>query len=61
MQNRYVFNPFWQHHNGIDGHEDWEERFKASAGAFAGPSPRRISSKTERLQRVDGGGSCTGR
>ena len=35
MQNRYVFNPFWQHHNGIDGHEDWEERSKASAGAFA--------------------------
>jgi hypothetical protein len=19
MQNRYVFNPFWQHHNGIEG------------------------------------------
>ena len=35
MQNRYVFNPFWQHHNGIEGYEDWEERFKASAGAFA--------------------------
>ena len=35
MQNRYVFNPFWQHHNGIDGYEDWEERFKASAGSFA--------------------------
>ena len=35
MQNRYVFNPFWQHHNGIDGYEDWEERFKASAGIFA--------------------------
>ena len=24
MQNKYVFNPFWQHHNGIDGNEDWE-------------------------------------
>ena len=35
MQNKYVFNPFWQHHNGIEGYEDWEERFKASAGAFA--------------------------
>ena len=35
MQNRYVFNPFWQHHNGIEGYEDWEEKFKASAGAFA--------------------------
>ena len=35
MENRYVFNPFWQHHNGIDGYEDWEERFKASAKSFA--------------------------
>ena len=35
MENRYVFNPFWQHHNGIDGYEDWEERFKASANSFA--------------------------
>ena len=36
MQNRYVFNPFWQHHNGIEGYEDWEKRFEASwAGAFA--------------------------
>ena len=34
MENRYVFNPFWQHHNGIDGFADWEERFKASARAF---------------------------
>lgn len=36
MENRYVFNPFWQHHNGIDGFADWEERFKASSRAFAG-------------------------
>ena len=36
MENRYVFNPFWQHHNGIDGYEDWAERFKISARSFAG-------------------------
>ena len=35
MQNRFVFNPFWQHHNGIDGYDDWEVRFKASARSFA--------------------------
>lgn len=35
MQNRYVFNPFWQHHNGIDGYDDWEERFRTSAHSFA--------------------------
>ena len=35
LHNRYVFNPFWQHHNGIDGYEDWEERFTASERRFA--------------------------
>jgi hypothetical protein len=35
MQNRYVFNPFWQYHNGIDGFENWEERFQASSRSFA--------------------------
>lgn len=35
MKNQYVFNPFWQHHNGIDGFEDWEDRFKSSARGFA--------------------------
>ncbi len=34
MQNRYVFNPFWQHHNGIEGYVDWEARFTASAHGF---------------------------
>lgn len=35
MQNRYVFQPFWSHHNGLPGHEDWPERFAASARTFA--------------------------
>ena len=35
MQNRFVFNPIWQHHNGIDGYDDWEVRFEASARSFA--------------------------
>ncbi|WP_157960698.1 HEPN domain-containing protein [Primorskyibacter marinus] len=35
MENRYVFNLFWQYHNGIDGFEDWKERFKTSARSFA--------------------------
>ncbi|GMG81456.1 HEPN domain-containing protein [Paralimibaculum aggregatum] len=35
MANRYVFNPFWQHHNGIAGFEDWEEKFVASSRSFA--------------------------
>ena len=50
LHNRYVFNPFWQHHNGIGGYEDWEERFTclgasiraslAGAGCRRGPEPR---------------------
>lgn len=35
MENRFVFNPFWQHHNGIDGYDDWEDRFRNSSRSFA--------------------------
>ncbi|WP_205910018.1 HEPN domain-containing protein [Tabrizicola caldifontis] len=65
LENRYVFNPFWQHHNGIVGFEDWEDRFKASARAFAnafqtGDSARVLSFVFDRLyvlrnQLVHGG------
>jgi hypothetical protein len=65
MENRYVFNPFWQHHNGIDGFEDWQSRFKISALSFAkafqeGDSARVLSVVFDRLyvlrnQLVHGG------
>ncbi|MDN2565217.1 HEPN domain-containing protein [Aquibium sp. A9E412] len=65
MENRYVFNPFWQHHNGIDGFENWEERFRASSRSFAqafqaGDSVRVLSFVFDRLyvlrnQLVHGG------
>lgn len=35
LDNHYVFNPFWQHHNGINGFENWEETFRASSRSFA--------------------------
>jgi len=35
MSNRFVFNPFWQHHNGSAGYDNWEERFNISKRAFA--------------------------
>ncbi len=35
LDNRYVFNPFWQHHNGIGGFEDWEEKFRTASRTFA--------------------------
>lgn len=65
MENRYVFNPFWQCHNGIEGFEDWEDRFKSSSRAFAlafqgGDSARVLSFVFDRLyvlrnQLVHGG------
>ena len=65
LENPYVFNPFWQHHNGIEGYEDWRERFKTSAKAFAlsfqiGDSARVLSFVFDRLyvlrnQLVHGG------
>lgn len=30
LTNRYVFQPFWNHHNGVPGHADWEPRFEKS-------------------------------
>lgn len=65
MENRYVFHPFWQHYNGIDGFQDWEARFKASSRSFAlafqaGDSVRVLSFVFDRLyvlrnQLVHGG------
>lgn len=30
LTNRYVFHPFWQHHNGVPGYENWEKSFSAA-------------------------------
>ena len=65
LENRYVFHPFWQHNNGIEGFADWEQRFKASAKSFAqafqsGDTARVLSFVFDRLyvlrnQLVHGG------
>ena len=34
LHNKYVFTPFWKHHNGVAGFEDWEEWFRASECRF---------------------------
>ena len=54
LQNRYVFSPFWKHHNGIGGFDDWEERFRSSAHSFslslqAHDTPRILSFVFDRL------------
>ena len=65
MENRYLFNPFWQHHNGIEGFEDWEEKFNVSSRSFgkafqAGETVKVLSFVFDRLyvlrnQLVHGG------
>jgi hypothetical protein len=30
LDNQYVFAPFWQHHNGVPGFEDWRDRLERS-------------------------------
>lgn len=33
LNNRYVFEPFWKHHNGVAGYQGWERSFEASKRA----------------------------
>jgi len=54
MGSRFLYNPFWQHHNGIAGFADWEQRFNASHSAFlyafqAGDTARVLSFVFNRL------------
>ncbi|MBS9405458.1 hypothetical protein KG088_17785 [Halomonas sp. TRM85114] len=39
LDNRYVYQPYWDHQNGLAGSDDWEARFatarKASHAALA--------------------------
>lgn len=54
MDNPYIFSPFWQHHNGIDGYDDWETRFQTSSELFKkafqdGNTARVLSLVFERL------------
>lgn len=45
LQNKFVFAPFWQHHNGVDGYADWEARLAASRRATAGALTRRETAR----------------
>ena len=36
LENQFVFQPYWDHQNGLEGSDDWEERLsKANAAAHA--------------------------
>ena len=34
MENQFVYNPFWQHHNSIPGYENWSEQLEKSIASF---------------------------
>ena len=29
LNNKYIFAPFWNYHNGLEGYADWQERLSA--------------------------------
>ncbi len=35
LSNKYVFQPFWNHHNGMPGHENWADRLASSQRSIA--------------------------
>jgi hypothetical protein len=35
LDNKYVFAPFWNHHNGVAGYSDWAQRLVSSQRALA--------------------------
>ena len=35
LDNKFVFQPFWNYHNGVEGYADWESRFQASKSVVA--------------------------
>ncbi|WP_448583046.1 hypothetical protein [Thermaurantiacus sp.] len=49
LDNRYVFAPFWQHHNGEPGYADWEARLGAEKTRILAALRRRDTSLVLRL------------
>ena len=35
LSNKYVFQPFWNHHNGVPGYDDWAVKLASSQRAIA--------------------------
>lgn len=46
LSNRYVFAPFWHHHNGAEGYDDWEDRLAVSNRQTASAIKRLDTSRT---------------
>ena len=46
LKNKYVFAPFWKHHNGVDGYADWQRRLSASQRKIASTLAQQDTSLT---------------
>jgi hypothetical protein len=45
LKNKYVFAPFWAHHNGVLGNENWAERLASSQKVVATAMAKRDTAK----------------
>jgi hypothetical protein len=45
LDNKYVFSPFWKHHNGVEGYADWQDRLTKSCRAAAAAMAQQNTSK----------------
>ena len=45
LRNRYIFAPFWNHHNGLEGYADWESRLASSQKVIARAMAERATAK----------------
>lgn len=71
LDNHYIYQPFWHHHNGIAGYENWQERFglskKAAHRALAANDTAKVLSivfkrlYTLRNQIIHGGATYNSR
>jgi hypothetical protein len=49
LHNKYVFSPFWKHHNGVKGYADWQDQLTRSGRAVAAAMTQQNTSKILRI------------
>lgn len=47
MNNEFVFRPFWQYQDGIEGYEDWADRFQRKLRTFNRIASRKTDNDTK--------------
>ncbi|MGE0333928.1 MAG: hypothetical protein AB7Q76_01450 [Gammaproteobacteria bacterium] len=60
MNNKYVFNPFSQHHNGIDSLGDWKGHYQQLWTDIIHEGPTESRSEQATFQQVKSKGPASG-